>query len=147
MKREYKYLKSGLVNFILPCSVAIFSAMGTASSHLDRTHNLSHLEGEQPIIRRLPGRRSGLKWRTWCGTLTWSGSLSSWRRWDHKHPASSSHESEEEDPEGTKKWSGLSWSGLSVKWTVVSWSGLPLEAGGIRTRWAGGTTVSSRRTL
>lgn len=38
------HLKSGLVNFILPCSVAIWSASGTASSHRDRTHSLSHLQ-------------------------------------------------------------------------------------------------------
>lgn len=54
VSKEHKYLKSGLVNFILPCSVAIFKARGTASSHLDRTHNLSHLE-RQPIISRPPG--------------------------------------------------------------------------------------------
>lgn len=43
------YLKSGRVNFILPCSVAIFSASGTASSHLERTHSFSHLRRDQPI--------------------------------------------------------------------------------------------------
>lgn len=48
-----KDLKSGRVNFILPWSVAIFSASGTASSHLDLTHSLSHLEGAQPITKRL----------------------------------------------------------------------------------------------
>lgn len=46
------HLKSGLVNFILPCSVAIFRARGTPSSHLDRTHNLSHLCRREPISRR-----------------------------------------------------------------------------------------------
>lgn len=50
-----KDLKSGRVNFILPWSVAIFSASGTASSHLDLTHSLSHLEGAQPITKRLYG--------------------------------------------------------------------------------------------
>lgn len=45
------YLKSGRVNFIRPCSVAIFSARGTDSSHLERTHSLSHLRGEQPMSR------------------------------------------------------------------------------------------------
>lgn len=41
--RARQDLKSGLVNFILPCSVAICSASGTDSSHLERTHSLSHL--------------------------------------------------------------------------------------------------------
>ncbi|MEQ2215333.1 hypothetical protein XENOCAPTIV_030808 [Xenoophorus captivus] len=50
---QSNYLKSGRVNFILPCSVAIFSARGTASSHLERTHSLSHLEAQQPISRKL----------------------------------------------------------------------------------------------
>lgn len=44
-----QHLNSGLVNFILPCSVAIFRASGTASSHLERTHSLSHLSGQQPV--------------------------------------------------------------------------------------------------
>lgn len=147
VKWKQKYLKSGLVNFILPCSVAIFSAKGTNSSHLDRTHSLSHLDEEQPIIRRFPRRRRSLKWRIWWGTLTWSGSLSSWRHWDHKPPASSSHGSKEEDPEGPTREVDFKWSGLWLKWTVVSWSDIPLEAGGTGTRWSGGTTASSHQTL
>lgn len=111
VKVEYKYLKSGLVNFILPCSVAIFSAKGTASSHLDRTHNLSHLQ-DNSHHQEAARNRQGLKWRPWCGTFTWSGSLSSCRHWDHRSPASFSHESEEEHPEGTKKW---------IVETVVRW--------------------------
>ena len=124
-------LKSGLVNFIRPCSVAIFRAMGTASSHLDRTHSLSHLEGEQPI-RTLPERRRwrSLKWRTWSGTLTWSGSLSSYRCWDHKLLASSSRESEEGQPEGTRvsvseaDCGGLKWTGVNLSrlwWTEIGY--------------------------
>lgn len=56
---KYKYLKSGLVNFILPCSVAIFIAMGTASSHLDRTHNLSHLQERTANQQQAPSRGGG----------------------------------------------------------------------------------------
>lgn len=48
-----KHLKSGRVNFILPCSVAIFRARGTASSHLERTHSRSHLSGKQPISGKI----------------------------------------------------------------------------------------------
>lgn len=54
------HLKSGRVNFILPCSVAIFRARGTASSHLERTHSRSHLEaGQQQAIRRGRGWDQG----------------------------------------------------------------------------------------
>lgn len=60
LRRQSPYLKSGRVNFILPCSVAIFSARGTASSHLDRTHSLSHLHGEQPISTCFTVRSRGL---------------------------------------------------------------------------------------
>lgn len=40
---ELIYLKSGRVNFILPCSVAIFSARGTASSQCALTQTRNHL--------------------------------------------------------------------------------------------------------
>ncbi|MEQ2179034.1 hypothetical protein GOODEAATRI_020388 [Goodea atripinnis] len=56
---QSNYLKSGRVNFILPCSVAIFSARGTASSHLERTHSLSHLEAQQPIRIRIRIKSAG----------------------------------------------------------------------------------------
>lgn len=54
-----QHLNSGLVNFILPCSVAIFRAIGTASSHLERTHSRSHLSGQQPVSGEPFGGRGG----------------------------------------------------------------------------------------
>lgn len=54
-----EHLNSGLVNFILPCSVAIVRARGTASSHLERTHSRSHLSGQQPISGEPPRRKEG----------------------------------------------------------------------------------------
>lgn len=59
-------LKSGRVNFILPCSVAIFRARGTASSHLERTHSRSHLSEKKANQWQDSKGRGGVR----CKSLT-----------------------------------------------------------------------------
>lgn len=92
------HLKSGLVNFILPCSVAIWSASGTASSQRDRTHSLSHLQwtanqlaagggacsrgrGLQQLthLQRISALRQALRSYTSCIFITWVRGRGSWR--------------------------------------------------------------------
>ena len=46
IERLSLHLNSGRVNFMRPCSVAICSALGTASSHRDFTHRRSHLQAK-----------------------------------------------------------------------------------------------------
>lgn len=91
-------LKSGLVNFILPCSVAIWSASGTASSHRDRTHSRSHLQrtanqlaagggacsrgrGLQQLthLQRISALRQALRSYTSCIFFTWVRGRGAWR--------------------------------------------------------------------
>lgn len=82
------------MNFIRPCSVAICSASGTDSSHLERTHSLSHLRTTanqqqasrkgrsfQPpaYLQRISAFRQALRSYTSCIFFTWVRGRGAWR--------------------------------------------------------------------